>query len=282
MQFEQATKKKSKLRIALEGPAGSGKCMTSLLLAKFLNAKNVGARDSEHDSLSKYADVIPFKRVAPDDHSLSNYLETLDLAKRSGFDLFIIDSLSHAWTGKGGALEQVDRMGGNKFTNGWKLVTPLQNQLVESMLAFPGHLIATMRSKMDYVIEVDQHTGKSVPKKIGLAPVQRDGIQYEFDVILSLMDGNISVTKSRCPALAAKVFKYEETKLIAEALLSWLDAGVELSLLDQLIQEIRFVTSREALQEVAVKAASLDEDDKKALRISYQKRLEEFGTEPTL
>lgn len=283
VQFQEATKKKAKLRIALEGPAGSGKSYTALLLAKYLGGKQIGARDSEHDSLSKYADIVKFWRVAPDEHSLRDYIACLEAAAGAPFDIFIIDSLSHAWTGKGGALEQVDRLGGNKFTSGWRTVTPLQNQLVESMLAYPGHIIVTMRSKMDYVVELDATTGKSLPKKIGLAPVQRDGIQYEFDVILSLsLEGLISVTKTRCPALAGQIFPYADTEKIAKTLLAWLEDGVELSPLDQLIQEIRFASTRDALALVASRAKGLSDEDKKALRISYQKRLEELTVEVPL
>jgi hypothetical protein len=68
-----------------------------------------------------------------------------------------LDSLSHAWIGKDGALEQVDKAAerdprNNSFT-AWRNVTPKHNKLVDTMLSCKAHLIATIRAKTEFVQE---------------------------------------------------------------------------------------------------------------------------------
>jgi len=138
--------------------------------------------------------------------------------------VLIIDSLSHAWTGKDGALELVDKAAarerGNSFA-AWRHVTPLHNAMVDAMIGARLHLIVTMRSKVEWVVEKDER-GKSVPRKIGLQPVQRDGLEYEFDVVADMdLDNNFIVSKTRCPALRGKVINLPNEEP-AKTLRAWL------------------------------------------------------------
>jgi DNA polymerase III delta prime subunit len=222
--FTRATKTQAKLRLTFDGPAGSGKTYSALVLARALGGK-AALIDTEHGSASKYASLFEFDTVSLSEFSLDTYLRTIAAAKAAGYEVLIIDSLSHAWTGKGGALEEVDRRGGNnKFTNGWREVTPKQNQLVDAILAFPGHVIATLRTKTDYVIE--EVNGKKVPRKVGMAPVQRDGVEYEFDVVADLdVAGNLSITKTRCPELSGALLKHADVASMGEKLRAWLSDG---------------------------------------------------------
>lgn len=227
MQFQKATKKKAKLRLTLDGPAGSGKTYSALELAKKLGGR-VAVIDTEHGSAAKYADRFEFDSVELPEFSLETYLKAIGAAAQAGYDVLIIDSLSHAWTGKGGALEQVDRIGGNnKFTNGWKQVTPLHNRLIDTILSFPGHVICTMRTKTEWVIEQDKN-GRSVPRKIGLAPVQREGMEFEFDVVADLSaEGHLTISKTRCPDLSgsAGLLRREEIAEVGNKLVAWLSDG---------------------------------------------------------
>jgi len=126
--------------------------------------------------------------------------------------------------GKNGALEQVDRAGdkgGNSYT-AWREVTPQQNRLVDTMIGCDMHLIATMRAKMDYVLE-DDSRGKKVPRKVGMAPVQRDGIEFEFDIVGEMNQAfDLTITKSRCPALAGIMLQRPTGIDVADTLLAWL------------------------------------------------------------
>ncbi len=221
--FQKATKKKSKARVALIGPSGSGKTYTALTLARALGNK-IAVIDTERGSASKYSrDVAEFDVCELPDFSPKRYIDALHFAAREGYDVIVIDSLTHAWTGEGGILDQKDKKGGNSFDT-WRTLTPQHNGLVEAILGYPGHVIATMRVKTEYIVEKDDR-GKSVPRKIGLAPVQRDGLEYEFDVVADMDPDNcMHVSKSRCPALNGASIRKPGSQ-VAESLLAWLDDG---------------------------------------------------------
>lgn len=211
--FKRATRTSARLRLGLVGPPGSGKTYTALRVAHHLGGR-VGLIDTEHGSASKYAlptggtedrDGFSFDVMELDAFNPKTYIEAIHMAEKAGYEILIIDSLSHAWVGREGALEMVDkaasRTRGNSFA-AWRHVTPLHNQLVDAMLGTSCHLIATLRSKMDYVQERDEQTGKTQIRKVGMQPVQREGIEYEFDVVGDLDQQNVlTVTKTRCPAL---------------------------------------------------------------------------------
>lgn len=228
MTFQKAVKTQARARITFDGPAGSGKTYSSLVLAKALGGR-CALIDTEHGSASKYADLFDFDQVSPDEFSLDTYLKLIKEAR--GYDVLVIDSLSHAWMGKGGAMEEVDRVGGReKFTSGWRTVTPKHNELIDSILAFPGHVICTMRKKMEYVLDTEVRNGKSVqvPRKVGMAPVQREGMEYEFDVVIDLdVEGNLHVAKTRCSALQAKrnQLRHADVPELGAMLKAWLTDG---------------------------------------------------------
>ena len=227
--FKPATRKKLKLRMAIDGPSGSGKTYTALRCATALGKKIV-AIDTEHGSMSKYQgelpDGIPWKWQVCELQNFDpkNYTLAIRAAKQQKPDVLIIDSLSHAWEGVGGALEQVEKSkSANKYT-AWKEVTPKHREMVEAILGFPGHVIVTMRSKMEHVLE-ENEKGKMVPRKIGMAPIQRPGTEYEFDIVGEMdWDHNLLITKTRCPAVdglrAAK-----PGPDFMEPILRWLDDG---------------------------------------------------------
>jgi hypothetical protein len=56
-----------------------------------------------------------------------------------------------------------------------------QNALIDKIMSAPMHILASMRAKTEWGLDRDDETGKSTPQKVGLAPVMRDGIEYEFD-----------------------------------------------------------------------------------------------------
>jgi hypothetical protein len=209
--FKAATRKKLKLRMAIDGPSGSGKTYTALRLAFGLGSK-IAVIDTEHRSASKYLgespDGVPWQfdccELEGGQYAPSTYTQIIKEAGRAGYDVLVIDSLSNAWEGAGGALDIVDRKGGNSFT-AWKDVTPLHREMVEAILACPCHVIATMRSKMEYILEEETNKqGKTitVPKKIGMAPIQRQGMEYEFDIVADIdLSHTLTVSKSRCSAV---------------------------------------------------------------------------------
>lgn len=204
--FHPATRDKIKLRIALDGPSGSGKTFTGLRLAFALAAGTPGKRvaviDSEREAASLYKGLSPdgfpweFHVLNLSSFAPTDYTSAIEEAAADGCDVLLIDSLSHAWEGKDGALELVDRKGGNRYT-GWKDVTPMHRRMVDAILNTPMHVIVTMRSKTEYVLETNEH-GKQSPRKIGMAPIQRPGMEYEFTIYGSMDWSHVlTVTKDR-------------------------------------------------------------------------------------
>lgn len=230
MAFQKATKKKAKLRLALIGPSGSGKTFSALAIATGLGEK-IALIDTEHGSASKYSDRFNFDVLELTSFAPERYIEGIKDAAQAGYDVLIIDSLSHAWAGKDGILEFVDKRAkasdtGNSF-GAWRDATPKHNALVEAILAAPMDLIVTVRSKTEYVLEKNDK-GKTVPRKVGLQPVQRDGLEYEFDVVGDMkIEGNdLVVSKSRCSALTGEVIS-QPGKALGQKLRAWLSEGVD-------------------------------------------------------
>lgn len=230
LQFKPATKQKAKLRLALVGPSGSGKTYSALAIARGLVPNGrIALIDTERGSASKYADKFQFETLELEQFEPLTYVQAIQTAERGGFDVIIIDSLSHAYDGKGGLLEQVDNIAarsrsGNSFS-AWKDATPMQNRLVDAILGCRAHVIVTMRVKTEWVLE-DNDKGKKVPRKVGLQPVQRHGIEYEFDVVGDLHESRLVITKSRCSSIAKAVIDEPGVEL-GKTLREWLTDGSE-------------------------------------------------------
>lgn len=226
--FTKATKEQAKARVGLSGPAGSGKTYTALRLATAM-CERVAVIDTEHGSASKYADEFDFDVLELDDFHPNNYVKAIQAAEKAGYDGLIIDSITHEWNGKNGCLELVDlyskrNRGGNKFA-AWADVTPLHNKFIETIHAARLHLFATMRSKMDY-IQTEDDKGRTQIKKVGMAPITREGVEYEFDIIGEMdLEHNLVITKSRCKTLADRVFPMPGEEL-AQEIMDWLSDGI--------------------------------------------------------
>jgi energy-coupling factor transporter ATP-binding protein EcfA2 len=218
--FKPAVKYEAKGRVSLIGPAGSGKSMSSLILARLLAGPEgkIACVDTEHGSLSKYAgepipgmpgEVFKFDVMELDSFSPDNFMKALKAAEDGGYKVFDCDSLSHFWTGKDGALEFVDMAAKRHKDNmgGWKEFRPHERAMVDAMIASPLHVITTMRTKTDYQEQTDERTGKKKRVKIGLAPVQREGLEYEFDLVGYMDEENtLIVDKTRCSFYSKKAF----------------------------------------------------------------------------
>lgn len=265
LSFAKATKSQARLRMALVGVSGSGKTYTALRLAKGLGSK-IAVIDTERGSASKYAgEIVDFDVLELDTYAPRTFIEAMKAAEAAGYDVCIIDSLSHAWMGKDGALEMVDRaakrsQSANSFA-AWRDVTPEHNALVDAMLQSRMHIIATMRAKQDYVLDEDSR-GKKTPRKVGMAPVQRDGMEYEMDVVAMIdNDHNFVVTKTRCAVLDEKVFKKAGEDDVAKILKAWLTDGAPIvdavDPVDTLLEGLRSARDEEAYAKLRAEALKL-------------------------
>jgi hypothetical protein len=235
--FKQAIKQEAKLRLAVAGPSGSGKTYTSLSIASNLGGK-IALVDTEHGSASKYADKFQFDvmEIEPPFHP-DRFVKAIHEAQTAGYGVIILDSLSHAWNGTGGLLEVVDGIAARSSSKNtfaaWKEGTPIYNKMIDGIIMSDIHVIATMRTKQDYVLEADER-GKQRPVKVGMNPIQRDGFEYEFDVVLTLdIDNKGIVTKTRCEDLAGGIFA-KPGKQVADILVNWLHGAARVEMTDVL------------------------------------------------
>jgi hypothetical protein len=227
--FRKATKCDAKLRLAVCGPSGSGKTYTLLKLATELGGP-IAVVDTERGSASKYADLFEFDVMELGSYNPLDLIKIIDAAAQAGYRVLCIDSLSHFWMGKDGELDQVDRAARRMQTPNsfaaWKHVTPIHNQLVDKITSAPIHVLVSLRSKTEWVLDRDDRTGKTVPRKVGLAPVMRDGIEYEFDVCGDMdQENTLLITKTRCSKLAGSIFP-KPGKELADVLKEWLQGVV--------------------------------------------------------
>jgi hypothetical protein len=229
VEFVPAVNEDRYLRLGISGPSGSGKTFTALQLARELVPDGrIALIDTERGSSVKYADIFEFDvaRMSPPYHP-DKFMAAIFAAKEQGYDVVIIDSLSHAWSGEGGVLEIVDkaqtRYNQNRWA-AWSEGTPLHMELLDAITGTEMHIICTMRSRTRWIL-VEDDKGRNKPVKVGLEPVQRDGIDYEFDIMLQMDANNTAVVdKTRCSELNETVWEKPGAKL-AEALAGWLSLG---------------------------------------------------------
>ena len=289
MEFRKAEKRKAKLRLGITGPAGSGKTYGALLIAKGLGGRIV-MLDTENGSGDLYDGLCDYdigEITAP--YDVEKYIDGIHQAEKAGYNVVIIDSLSHAWAGEGGLLDQQGKIAdssrsGNSFA-AWRQITPKHNKLIETMLNSPCHIIATMRSKTEY-IQAENERGRTEIRKVGMAPVQREGMDYEFGVVFDLNVSHMaSVSKDRTSLFDGQVFKLSEDT--GTALKNWLETGIDLkerkTQLSQLWQRYLAVCdnqaehAKNAMKAVTGKdnSSTFTADDMKALFEDIQRREDE-------
>lgn len=230
--FRKAERKKAKLRLGIAGPAGAGKTYSALLIAQGLGGK-IAMIDTEHRSGDLYAHLMEYDiaQIEPP-YTPAKYREGIEVAEKAGYGVLIIDSLSHAWEGEGGLLEMHDkttkaRSDKNSF-NAWRDITPEHNRLVDAILKSGLHVIITLRSKMAYEVQTDERTGKSKPVKIGLKPIFREGVEYEFTTVLDMTaDYHLATTSKDRTQLFDGKPPFTPSQETGAQLLEWLETGVD-------------------------------------------------------
>jgi hypothetical protein len=247
MDLRKAERKQAKIKMGLQGPSGSGKTFSALLIGYGLSNdwSKIAVIDTENHSADLYAHLGNYKVL-----NLSKpftpevYIEAIELCEKAGLEVIIIDSISAEWEGQGGILEIHGNMTGNTFTN-WNKVTPRHNAFVQKMLQSPCHLIATIRSKQDYVLS--EKNGKYVPEKVGLKGITREGLDYEFTVVLDLdIKHNASASKDRTGMFMDKP-GWVITEATGQRIMQWCRAGVDINDLVNMINQAKTV---EELREI--------------------------------
>lgn len=226
MQFTKAERKKAKLRLGLTGASGSGKTYSALCVAKGLGGK-IAVVDTEHGSASLYANDFEFDTLeltAP--YSPERYIEAIESAEKAGYDVLVIDSITHEWNGKGGCLEINDNLATQHFRgntrSAWSKTTPRHQSFIEKIISSKLHIIATMRSKTETV----QANGNV--KKFGMKSEQRDGIEYEFTTILDINHESHCATASKDRTkLFTGIDPFQINPEVGKAMMKWLNTGAD-------------------------------------------------------
>ena len=230
MNITKAQRKNARMKLALQGPSGSGKTYSSLLLAKGLTEEwnNICVIDTENHSADLYSHLGDYNVLTlGKPFNPEAYIQAIELCEKSGIKVIIIDSLSHEWEGEGGILDIHSNMVGNSFTN-WSKVTPRHNALVQRILQSSCHVIATLRTKQDYVLS--DKNGKMVPEKVGLKSVTKDGMDYEFTVVLDLDIQHMSTCSKDRTGLFSTSLPFRITSHTGESIALWCEGNTKVSM----------------------------------------------------
>ena len=225
MQLRQSERRQAKIKIGLQGCAGGGKTYSSLLLAKGLtngDFSKVAIIDTENGSADLYAHLGNYNvlSLAPP-FTPENYIKAIDVCEKAGIEVIIIDSISHEWDE---LLDFHSKLAGNSFTN-WAKVTPRQKAFVDKILQTNAHIIATMRTKQDYVL--NQKDGKFIPEKVGLKSVQRDGLDYEFTLVFDVDIKHFVVSSKDRTGLFMGKPEFTISENTGKEILEWCNSGAK-------------------------------------------------------
>tara|TARA_R110002020_G_scaffold51178_1_gene144999 strand:+ start:1652 stop:2554 length:903 start_codon:yes stop_codon:yes gene_type:complete len=266
--FSKATKKKSKLRLLLEGASGSGKTWSSLMMASVFG-KKVAVIDTEKGSASLYSGSFDFDvcELAPP-YTPEKYIQAISFAEKEGYEVIIIDSITHEWSGEGGCLDIHSNIKGQNSYTDWRKVTPRHNAFLETLLKSKCHIIATARTKADVVLQDKiNKSGKTVktPVKLGTKTEQRDGLDYEFTTVLRLSNTHcFEALKDR-----TGIFDNREGEVLAkghsEEIINWLNSGAETPKQLPLQKEVDMLQGCKNLEQLKSIFSSFDKSTKKAL-----------------
>ena len=244
MELRKSSKKQAKIKLALQGCAGSGKTYSALLLAFGLcnDWSKIAVIDSENGSADLYAHLGQYNVLPLQDHfTPETYVEAIKVCEDAGMEVIIIDSISQCWDN---LLEYHANLPGNSFTN-WQKTTPRMNAFMQKILQSNSHIVCTMRCKQDYVL--NEKNGKMVPEKVGLKAVMRDGVDYEFTIVFDInMKHQALASKDRTSLFIGKP-EFTITAETGKKILEWCNDGVNVDTIRQKIQEVSTIEGLTAL-----------------------------------
>jgi hypothetical protein len=243
MQLRHSERKKAKIKMALQGSSGSGKTYSALLLAHGLtngDFSKVAIIDTENGSADLYAHLGQYNVLTlPPPFTPENYIKAIDVCINSGMEVIIIDSISHCWDY---LLDYHSSLSGNSFTN-WGKITPLQKAFTDKILQCDAHVIATMRTKQDYVL--NQKDGKYIPEKVGLKAVQKDGLDYEFTIVFDVDIKHFAISSKDRTGLFMGKPEFIINSQTGRNILEWCNSGTNLQ---DAREKIKNCNSLEALR----------------------------------
>lgn len=225
MQLRKSERRKAKIKMALQAPSGAGKTMSAILLAHGLTGgdlSKVAVIDTENGSADLYAHLGEYNVISlKPPFTPQQYIQAIEVCEQAGMQVIIIDSISHNWDY---LLDYHSSLAGNSFTN-WAKIKPLEKMFIDKILQCNAHVIATMRTKQDYVL--NQKDGKFIPEKVGLKAVQRDGIDFEFTLVFDIDIKHFAVSSKDRTGLFMDKPEFKITATTGQKILEWCNEGVE-------------------------------------------------------
>lgn len=223
MQLRKSERRKAKIKMALQAPSGAGKTMSAILLAQGLtdgDLSKVAVIDTENGSADLYAHLGEYNVISlKPPFTPQQYIQAIEVCEKAGMEVIIIDSISHNWDY---LLDYHSSLAGNSFTN-WAKIKPLEKMFIDKILQADAHVIATMRTKQDYVL--NQRDGKFIPEKVGLKAVQRDGIDFEFTLVLDIDIKHFAVSSKDRTGLFMDKPEFKITSSTGQRILEWCNEG---------------------------------------------------------
>ena len=233
-----SSKKQTKIKLALQGCAGSGKTYSALLLAYGLTNDwtKIVIIDSENGSADLYAHLGNYNVLSlQDNFTPETYIEAIKICEDAKMEVIIIDSISQCWDC---LLEYHANLQGNSFTN-WQKVTPRINAFMQKILQSRSHIICTMRCKQDYVLS--EKNGKMVPEKVGLKAVMREGIDYEFTIVFDINMKHQAIASKDRTALFVNKPEFTITPATGQVILDWCNEGVNMEMIKGKINQAKTI-----------------------------------------
>ena len=225
MNLRKSERKQARIKMALQGPSGSGKTMSSLLMAKGLSGgdlSKVAIIDTENGSADLYAHLGNYNVLSlQTPFTPQKYVEAIEVCEKAGMEVIILDSISHCWDY---LLDYHSSLAGNSFTN-WAKIKPLEKLFIDKILQSNAHVIATMRTKQDYVL--NQKDGKFIPEKVGLKSVQRDGLDYEFTLVFDVDIKHFVVSSKDRTGLFMGKPEFTISENTGKEILEWCNSGAK-------------------------------------------------------
>ncbi|MEU4898571.1 AAA family ATPase [Streptomyces sp. NPDC044780] len=212
---------------AFEGPSGSGRTLTSLLVASALGDP-IAVIDTTGGTAAKYADTVPFNTLELTHFNPERLFTALAVAAMRAYPVLIVDRHSAFWNGSGGILDKVadeTRSGYGSSNAGWNRYRPMDRRVTAALSAYPGHVILTLNSRTTPSLTPTPR-GASTPSVSVSAPEQRSDLDYDLDAVGTLGPvATVRFGKSRIPPLTGQVIEQPGEDL-GRTIAQWASEGV--------------------------------------------------------
>ena len=220
--FQKPRQLKAALKMALYGPAGSGKTFTSLLLAEGLaKGKRIAFVDTEQGT-AFYGQDVPARKPHPQafdfdvlhTRSITEVLAALKQLDPDRYGVVVLDSMSHMWDScKNAYTGKLTRQGTVPF-HAWATIKKPYRDLMHGLLNSPMHVLICGRQSVDY--GEDESTGELTSKGFRMRAEGETG--YEPDVLLRLEQRR---SKNQPRAITAAHVEKDRTGVLNGRTIEW-------------------------------------------------------------